>query len=223
MTWRNQRISGDLAHMAEVTALRNFQRYVQIADRIKLNSVASTCQVELDDGLRKLMPEVDAWPVRYQHALLRKRVHVLLAKQDWKLLIEIIDPYKSPHGFDPLLPTMPALQDGTIQKVKVFEAVLFQSVLLPLVFAGAEQSDTVLSVVKLALDTCEAAGLCEMDSKTATSHAEMCSILRCLQALATSTLDCYLADDRCIENRKYMLKSVCRFGVEKVPIDKSSQ
>ena len=149
--WRLQRIADVAECVPEATALRNLLRLVQQAEAISINNVQAVSEQDLKQGLRMLSAEVAEWPPRYEHALVSRRVRGLLGKKNFKLCIDVIDPYSTVEVFNALEPSLPAVSDTVPNKVKVFEAVLFQHLILPAVYAGAPEAEYVLDMFDMAV------------------------------------------------------------------------
>ena len=189
MKARLARIANDKDCIEEATALKNWQRLVTVAGSMNIGFLQAAAPEDLESALKILVPEVPEFPVKYQHALLGKRLGLLLEKQAYKEAIMLADPFGTDDTFDPLNPTMRGVQDKPGPKLRIFEVVVFQKTLLPMLHGGAASCEQTVQVAKECLSMYENVDLVELDARLAATHSELVSIWRCLVALGTDTLD----------------------------------
>eukprot|EP00971_Amphidinium_carterae_P333200 6467795-Amphidinium_carterae.3 len=188
------RLAGKREKAHEAGQLKRFLKQCVAAQALapdQLGKVAKSEKMgdeELTGHLNALLPDVSEWPQGLRETLLQRQVSKFLDSKNIDALFPIINPLGDP-SFDPLKPTLSGLARTTAGKISAFQRIIFNNVLLGMIYDGEPASQAVVNLSASCLKVFEEADLVAMDGRAAVLHDECCTIWRALLAVGRDTLD----------------------------------
>eukprot|EP00959_Pyramimonas_sp_CCMP1952_P099622 2082738-Pyramimonas_sp.AAC.1 len=183
--------AGEGEESMEVALLSNVIKLAESAENLTPDRIKSTPLSELQPHIDKMIQENVMWPEAVQTALVTKRLQGAIGSKNWSSVVDICTPWRSDAqtaAFDPNDPRVATCGEKLVSKVQLFNNVVFEKVLIPLIRGGPDSVD---EVVGLATHCCEAyrdVDLLEADNVIAAALDEWYTIWHSLIAMGSKGL-----------------------------------
>ena len=133
--------------------LRNYWQMIQACKQLaNPAAVLAMSTTELESLVDLILPELpsDSWPLAVQESLLRRRAMGLLVQRKYSELLMVMHPCMqsaAEASFDCKQPTLStATGAGMRERLQLFQGVVLQSLLIPLIQKGEAAAGEVLAV-----------------------------------------------------------------------------
>ena len=126
-------------HRLQATLLRNFNKVVKSMKSMAECNLQRVPLSEIEQYMEVVTAEGVALPMVMQRDLLQRRTHELVAECRYKELFQCMNPWEPGVVFDWRFPALAGIEEAdALSKLKTFESVIVEQVLLDKIFKGEE-------------------------------------------------------------------------------------
>jgi hypothetical protein len=202
------RLSTSKVDLADATLLRNYLKLVVVAQQLAPSAMQNLSAEDMHSCVATMAAEGAALPPHVKSELVVQKISELMEKGAHEEMMRIISPWEQGE-FDYLDPRLGCLGDAMEHKLRIFQKLIFNDIIIAKLLLGAQAAPSLLTFAQLCLTSFSDVDMLELDDLAASALNSALDVWRFLVAVLTPTLDTAYLAFRCL---KKLAATKCRFG-----------